>query len=98
MLAFDAPVPPSLDLGIDLLVQVPHRARAHPGAPERLRDVLYPPYRDPSQILAPQFRYLQADVASLRVQRSFIATSTGILSRLATLITPYAAQPIGFGI
>jgi len=29
MLAFDAPVPPSLDLGVDLLVEVGHRARAH---------------------------------------------------------------------
>ncbi len=33
MLAFDAPVPPSLDLGVDLLIEVRHRARAHPRAP-----------------------------------------------------------------
>src|ERR1700675_4793876 len=30
MLAFDAPVPPSLDLGVNLLVEVRHRARAPP--------------------------------------------------------------------
>src|ERR1700729_589588 len=34
MFAFDAPVPPRLDLGIDLLVEVRHRARAHPRAPQ----------------------------------------------------------------
>jgi len=50
MLAFDAPVPPSLDLGVDLLVQVRHRARAHPGAPERLRDVLHPSDRNAGQV------------------------------------------------
>src|SRR3974377_358129 len=47
MLAFDAPVPPGLDLGVDLLVQVRHRTRAHPRAPQRLRDVLYPPHPRP---------------------------------------------------
>jgi hypothetical protein len=30
MFAFDAPVPPRIDLGVDLLVEVRHRARAHP--------------------------------------------------------------------
>jgi hypothetical protein len=40
MLAFDASVPLGLDLGVDLLVHVRHRARAHPGTPKRLRDVL----------------------------------------------------------
>src|SRR4051812_686424 len=29
VLAFDAPVPPSLDLGVDLLIEVRHGARAH---------------------------------------------------------------------
>jgi len=42
MLALDPPVPPSLDLGVDLLVQVGHRARADTGAPQRLGDVLDP--------------------------------------------------------
>ena len=50
MLAFDAPVPPGLDLGVDLLVQVRHRARTHPRAPKRLGDVFHPPYRNPRQI------------------------------------------------
>src|ERR1700722_8491098 len=36
------PVPPSLDLGVDLLVQARHRARADTGAPQRLGDVLDP--------------------------------------------------------
>jgi hypothetical protein len=44
MLAFDAPVPPSLDLGVNLLVEVRHRARAHPRAPEGLRNVLHSPH------------------------------------------------------
>src|SRR5579863_9015445 len=44
MLAFEAPVPPSLDLGVDLLVEVRHRARAHPSAPERFRNVLHSPH------------------------------------------------------
>ena len=34
MLAFDAPIPPRLDFGVDLRVEVRHRARAHPRAPE----------------------------------------------------------------
>ena len=50
MLAFDAPVPPSLDLRVDLLVEVGHRARAHPRAPERFRDVLHAPHRNAGQI------------------------------------------------
>ena len=33
MLAFDPAIPPRLDLGIDLLVQVRHCARADPGCP-----------------------------------------------------------------
>src|SRR6476620_3370538 len=50
MLAFDAPVPPSLDLGVDLLIEVRHRARAHPGAPKRLGNVFHAPHRDARQI------------------------------------------------
>src|SRR6202051_1676958 len=50
MLAFDAPVPPSLNLGVDLLVQVGHRARAHTRAPERFRDIFHAPDRYPRQI------------------------------------------------
>ena len=44
MLAFDAPHPPRLDFGVDLLVEVRHRARAHPRAPEGFGDVLHPPH------------------------------------------------------
>jgi len=43
MLAFDAPVPPSLDFGVNLLVEVRHRA--HPRAAEGLRNVLSPTRR-----------------------------------------------------
>src|ERR1700760_2880250 len=50
MLAFDAPVPPSLDLGVNLLVEVGHRARAHPCAPQRFSDVLHASHRDARQI------------------------------------------------
>ena len=50
VLAFDAPVPPGLDLGVDLLVEVGHRARAHPRAPERFRDVLHAPDRNTRQV------------------------------------------------
>src|SRR6202035_3839304 len=50
MFAFDAPVPPRLDLGIDLLVEVRHRARAHPRAPQGFSDVLYAAHRNPRQV------------------------------------------------
>ena len=50
MLALDRPVPPGLDLGVDLLVEVGDRARAHPRAPERLGDVLDPPHRDAGEV------------------------------------------------
>ena len=50
MLAFDAAVPPSLDLGVDLLVEVRHRARAHPRAPQGFGDVLHALHRDARQI------------------------------------------------
>jgi hypothetical protein len=35
----DAPVPPSLDLGVDLFVEVGHCARAHPRPPQSFGDV-----------------------------------------------------------
>src|SRR3954468_20053537 len=50
MLAFDALVPPSFDLGVDLLVEVRNRARAHPRAPEGFGNVLHPPHRNARQI------------------------------------------------
>src|SRR5215204_5677624 len=50
MFALNAPVPPGLDLGVDLLVQVRHRARAHPRAPQRLGDVLDAAHRNARQI------------------------------------------------
>ena len=50
MLAFDAAVPPCLDLGGDLLVEVGHRARAHPRAPEYLGNVLHSPDRNARQV------------------------------------------------
>src|SRR5271168_2558988 len=50
MLAFDAAVPPGLDLGVDLLVEVRHRARAHPRAPQGFGNVLNPTHRNPRQI------------------------------------------------
>ena len=50
MLTFDPPVPPGLDLGVDLLVEVRDRAWAHPRAPERLGDVLHASNRNPRQI------------------------------------------------
>ena len=50
MLAFDAPVAPSFDLGVDLLVEVGHRAWAYPCAPQRLGDVFDPAYRNPRQV------------------------------------------------
>jgi hypothetical protein len=50
MLALDPPVPPGLDLGVDLLVQVRHRARADTGAPQRLGDILDPADRNARQV------------------------------------------------
>src|SRR6202035_4344792 len=50
MLTLDPPVPPGLDLGVDLLVQVRHRTRADTSTPQRLGDVLDPADRNPSQI------------------------------------------------
>ena len=50
MIPLDLAMPPFFDLGVDLLVQVRHRARRHPRAPQRLGDVLDPAHRHPSQI------------------------------------------------
>ena len=50
MLALDRPIAPRLDRAIDLLVEVRHRRRRHPRAPQRLGDVLDPAYRDSRQI------------------------------------------------
>jgi hypothetical protein len=50
MFAFDAPVPPRLDLGVDLLVEVRHRAWAHPRAPQGFSDVLHSAHRNPRQV------------------------------------------------
>src|SRR5216683_3840025 len=45
-----AQVPPSFDLAIDLLVEIGHRARAHPRAPQGLGDILHPPHRYARQV------------------------------------------------
>ena len=50
MLALDRLVPPRLDLPVDLLVQIGHRAGAYPRAPQRLGDVLDPADRHPGQV------------------------------------------------
>ena len=50
MLAFDGPVPPGLDLPINLLVEVRHRRRRNPRPPQRFRDVLDTPHRNARQI------------------------------------------------
>lgn len=43
MLGRDGTVPPDIDLGVDLLVQVRDRGWAHTGTPQRLCNVLYAP-------------------------------------------------------
>ena len=43
MFTFDPPVPPGFDLGVDLLVEVRDRARAHPRVPQSFGDVLHAP-------------------------------------------------------
>src|SRR5579862_1486974 len=63
MLALDAPVPPGLDLGVDLLVEVRHGARAHSRAPQRFGDVFHPPHRNPRQIHLDQ-RFLDRTLPS----------------------------------
>ena len=50
MLTLDAAVPPSLDLGVDLFVEVGHCARAHPRPPQSFGDVLHPTHRNARQI------------------------------------------------
>ncbi len=46
----DRPIAPGFDRGIDLLVQIRHRARAYPRAPQRLGDVFHTAHRDARQI------------------------------------------------
>ena len=50
VIALDRPVPPRLDLGVDLLVEIGHRAGTDPRAPQGLGDVLDPPNRNPGQV------------------------------------------------
>src|SRR6476660_10500319 len=50
MLTLDAAVPPSLDLGVDLFVEVGHCARAHPRPPQSFGDVLHPTHRNARQV------------------------------------------------
>ena len=50
MFALDGPVPPGVDVGVDLLVQLAHGAGADPCAPQRLRDVLHPTDRHARQV------------------------------------------------
>jgi hypothetical protein len=49
-LAFDRPVAPGLDVGVDLLVQPRHRSRTDPGSPQRLGDVFHPPHAHSCQV------------------------------------------------
>ena len=62
MSALDRPVPPGLDLPVDLLVEVGYRCRAHSRAPQRLGDVLHPPQRDPA-------RYISIKASSTELSR-----------------------------
>src|SRR3954470_927076 len=50
MLTLDAAVPPSLDFGVDLFVEVGHCTRAHPRPPQSFGDVLHPTHRNARQI------------------------------------------------
>jgi hypothetical protein len=50
MLARDGTVPPDIDLGVDLLVQVRDRGRAHSGAPKGFGDILHTPDRYTGQV------------------------------------------------
>src|SRR6516225_7751994 len=49
VLALDRTIAPGLDRPVDLLVEVRHRRRRHPRAPQCLRDVLDPAHRYPGQ-------------------------------------------------
>jgi site-specific DNA recombinase len=49
MRAADRPIPPDLDLPVDLLVQAARRAGAGPGAPQGFGDVLDPAHRHPAR-------------------------------------------------
>ena len=48
--AFDRPVPPGLDVLVDLLVELADRRGADLGAPQRFGDVLHPAYRHTGQV------------------------------------------------
>src|SRR5258708_32388675 len=63
MLTLDAGVPPSLDLGVDLFVEVGHCARAHPRPPQSFGDVLHPTHRNARQIHLDQ-RFLDRALAA----------------------------------
>ena len=52
MLTLDAAVPPSLDLGVDLFVEVGHCARAHPRPPQSFGDVLHPRTEMPARYIS----------------------------------------------
>ena len=91
MLAFDAPVPPGLDLGVDLLVEVRHRARAHPRAPQRLGDVLHPPDRNARQIHLDQ-RFLD------RALPPAVALNNGRLKGLAPQLRNLEVDLAGAGL
>ena len=87
MLALDRPIAPGLDRAVDLLVQVRHRRRRHPRAPQRFRDVLDTANRDSRQIhldqglldraLAPPVtlddRRLEGLLAKLRYPQLYLA-------------------------
>ena len=47
--SFNRPVAPRLDLRVDPLVQLAHRARADPRAPQRFGDVFDSPHTHPGQ-------------------------------------------------
>jgi len=55
MLTLDRPIAPGLDGCVDLLVQVRQGRRRNPRAPQSLRDVFDPPYRDAGQIHLDQY-------------------------------------------
>src|SRR5262245_16351049 len=87
MVALDRTIAPGLDRPIDLLVEVRHRRRRHPRAPQCLRDVLDPAHRYPGQIhrdqgllnraLAPPIplddRRLERLLAQLRYPQPYLA-------------------------
>jgi hypothetical protein len=63
MLARDGTVPPDIDLGVDLLVQVRDRGRAHPDPPKGFGDILHTPDRYTGQVHLDQ-RFLDRRLAA----------------------------------